>query len=403
MNHAQAEEIITDWRFQELKYRQECSNVFNIVGQTHTEHWHSSFISWLLDPNSSLGLGHFPLARLLNRYIIRNPQSQMTLGDIFSFDLDDVKFVTEKSCRIDKDKTRSIDIYGESEELIIVIENKVTSRENYNGTAIGQTQDYYNYVEAHKTKKQKVFYFFITPDPSQKPFDKHFVQITYQELYDCIIAKCIMHPQIQEKSKYLLEQYASNLREAVHNSPMALVNIDTCKELYEAYAAEFDEIFEVVERTSSVASSQELPCVLYNRYGKIFDEIFLSVENYERTPKSNVKRQIVTFTDLYQAGIVTDGMQFTMDYAGITYYAKAVVANDRINCYLQVLDENKEAYRDEAGNIIGTYENSSKAGVDVINLYRKKHNIQPFIATLRGTIYWKNQEGKTVKDLIDSM
>lgn len=402
MNLSQIEALITDSRFQELKYRQERSNVFNIVGQTHTEHWHSSFLSWLFDPHSSLGLGHFPLARLLNQYLIKKTETSITLKELFAYNLNDVRFVTEKTCLI-SDKKRSIDVYGESDEVIIVIENKVAARENYNGTEVGQTKDYYDYVEQNKTEKQKVFYFFITAVPSQKAYDEHYVQITYQELYDNIIAKCICHPQLHEESKYLLEQYASNLREPVHGSPMALVNIDVCKEIYEDYTAELDEIFTKVNSSIEIASSSDLACIIYNRYGKIFDEIYLSVENYGNTPKSGIKRQIVTFTDMYRAGVVTDGMPFTMEYDGVTYYAKAAVARNKKECFLQVLDENRQAYKDASGEIVGTYESSSKAGVDVINLYRKKHNIQPKVATLRGTIYWKNQDGKTVKDLIDSM
>lgn len=98
VTYAQIENLITDSRFQELKFRQEKTNIFTIVGQTHTEHWHSSFMSWLFDANSSLRLGHFPLARLLTLYMIKNPDCGFNLRDIYNWDLDAVKFVTEKKC-----------------------------------------------------------------------------------------------------------------------------------------------------------------------------------------------------------------------------------------------------------------------------------------------------------------
>lgn len=60
VTYSELERLITDARFQNLKFRQEKTNVFTIVGQTHTEHWHSSFMAWLLDAHSSLRLGHFP-------------------------------------------------------------------------------------------------------------------------------------------------------------------------------------------------------------------------------------------------------------------------------------------------------------------------------------------------------
>lgn len=214
------------------------------MGQTHTEHWHSAFISWLLDPNTSLGLGHFPVARLLNLYMIKNPDSDFSLQDLYDADLEKLHFVTEKTFYIADGKKRSIDVYGESDEMVLVIENKVKAMENYNGSEIGQTEDYYNYVEEHKKPGQKTFYFFMTPNPKQQAFHGGYTQITYQELYDCIIAKCLEHPQLNKDGKYLLEQYANNLREPVHNSPMALVNVDLCKDIYETHQGILDEIWQ---------------------------------------------------------------------------------------------------------------------------------------------------------------
>ena len=186
ITYSQIENLITDYRFQNLKYCQEKTNVFTIVGQTHTEHWHSSFIRWLLDAHSSMRLGHFPLARLLTLYMIKNPESGFNLRDIYKWNLDNVKFVTEKDATY-HGKKRFIDIYGESDELIIVIENKVNARENYNNSDRGQTMDYYNYVEANKKSGQRALYFFITADQKQMPYANMYVQISYQEMYDNII------------------------------------------------------------------------------------------------------------------------------------------------------------------------------------------------------------------------
>lgn len=406
MNYSQIEKLVTDSRFQQLKFRQEKTNVFTIVGQTHTEHWHSSFMSWLLDANSSMRLGHFPLARLLNLYMIKKPDCGFTLRDIYKWNLDNVKFQTEKDASING-KKRSIDVYGESDELIIVIENKVNARENYNNSDVGQTKDYFDYVELHKTDKQRALYFFITADQKKNSYADMYVQITYQEMYDSIISKCIEHPQVSDDGKYLLEQYSANLRETIHNSntPMALVNVNLCKSIYDDYSEELDEMFMLVEGTESIKLSDEPACVAYDHYQSVFDEIFLSVdEKYGKTPKSRLERQIVTFTELYQNKVVTDGMEFTMKYDGVTYYARAKVSNDKKRCFLQVLDENKNPYFDEnTKKIIGLYDSSSAAGIDVINLYRKNHNIPDRVKTLRGTTYWINENGKTIKELIDQI
>ena len=133
MTIEQAELLLASKEFQQLKYFQEKTNVFTIVGQTHTEHWHSSFMSWLLDPGSSLCLGHYPLVRLLTLYMIKNEKAELSLKEIFDMKLDDVRFQTEKTFFTSDKKKRSIDVFGESDQLILVIENKVKARENMNG------------------------------------------------------------------------------------------------------------------------------------------------------------------------------------------------------------------------------------------------------------------------------
>lgn len=404
ITYSEIENIITDSRFQNLKYRQEKTNVFTIVGQTHTEHWHSSFISWLLDAHSSLRLGHFPLARLLTMYMIKNPECGFDLRDIYRWKLDDVKFCTEKDATYDG-KKRSIDVYGESDELIIVIENKVNAKENYNKSEQGQTIDYYNYVEANKKPDQRALYFFITADQKQNAYADMYVQISYQEMYDGIISKCMEHPQVSEDGRYLLEQYAANLRETIHNSntPMALVNIPLCKELYDTYSEILDGIFEAAENETDITSSTNPACIAYEHYQSIFDEIFLSVdERFGRTPNTKLQRQVMSFTELYKRGAVTDGMLFTMKYDGEIYYARAVLSDNKKECFFQVLDEKKRPFVEEGtGRILGIYENSSPAGVDVINMRRQQKGIEARIKTLRGTVYWINENGMSIKDLID--
>lgn len=405
MTIEQIESLVSSRYFQQLKYFQKKANVFTIVGQTHTEHWHSSFMSWLLDPNSSLCLGHFPLVRLLSLYMSKEDNPDISLQDVFDMHLDDMHFETEKTFFTKDRQRRAIDVYGESKELVLVIENKVKARENMNGTDIGQTKDYRDYVEEHKQLGQKVICLFITPDPKQKPYDKSYTQITYQELYDSVIAKCIEHPQVNKDGLYLLEQYANNLREPVHGSPMALVNIKLCNKIYDIYSEILDEIFTDVEQSNKYVTSEKISCVAYYHYQNVFDEIFLSLDEkqYGRTPNSSVKRKIVSFTDLYNAGKINDGTEFVMQYDGVEHYAVAEFDESDGECYLLLLDDNRKPYFNAKGNKIGYYKAASQAGIDAVNIYRKRHQIDSRIDSLNGPVYWRTKNGTTVKSLIDSL
>lgn len=401
MKHELAEELITDPSFQQLKYKQEKANVFTVVGQTHTEHWHSSFIKWLLDPKSSMGLGHFPVARLISLAIIHKPDCGFSIKDLFELQLDDIRFETEKTFRWNGGK-RSIDIYGESEEVIIVIENKVSARENYNNTERGQTQDYYEYVEQNKKPGQRTLYFFITPDPVQKSYSDRYIKILYQELYDKIIAKCIQHPQISEQSKYLLEQYSSNLRELVHGMfPMALVNYDLCTALNKEYKDVLSDIFNAVARNEG-RKEDEVAVVLYNHYKNIFDEIFLTlVEDYGIIPDGKTRRKVATFTDLYNAGLINEDTRYSLEVDGQVFYAKTLALTDG-EYRLQLLKDYDTPYLDEKGHVVGVYRTHVQAALDAVNIHRKEQGKEQ-VDLLRGSVCWKTDNGLTIQELIDKL
>src|SRR5438552_5256024 len=57
--------LVHDPIFVAFELEQEAPSIFNAVGRTHTETWHSALLGWLFDPNSSHALGAFPLSRLL--------------------------------------------------------------------------------------------------------------------------------------------------------------------------------------------------------------------------------------------------------------------------------------------------------------------------------------------------
>lgn len=58
-------QLISDSAFLRLQESFEKQSLFQLLGFGHCETMHSSFISWLLSPTSSLNLGTFPLKRFL--------------------------------------------------------------------------------------------------------------------------------------------------------------------------------------------------------------------------------------------------------------------------------------------------------------------------------------------------
>ena len=179
------------------------------------------------------------LERLLSLYEQKQDEKRITYDDIDNMDYDSFEFQTEKSLKnvsMVGWKDGSVDVYGSNDDYVIVIENKVTASEQVRG-GIGQTEMYYDEIERKKESGQKVVYIFVTPDPTQKPRSSHFVQITYQEIYDRVICPCIDNPNISSDSRY-------------------------------------------------------------KKYQQVFDEIFMSVEVYAETPDASVQRKVITFDSL---------------------------------------------------------------------------------------------------------
>lgn len=67
--------------------------------------------------------------------------------------------------------------------------------------------------------------------------------------------------------------------------------------------------------------------------------------NMEENQIRKLQRQVVNFTELFKRGTEKDCMKFTMKYYGDLYYFWGVLADNKRDCYCQVLDEDKTIYR----------------------------------------------------------
>ncbi len=92
-----------------------------------------------------------------------------------------------------------------------------------------------------------------------------------------------------------------------------------------------------------------------------------------------------------------------MEYDGVRHFAVADYDEDEKECYMLLLDENKNFYFNSKGQKIGFYKAPSQAGVDAVNIYRKKHQTGKKIDTLNGPAYWMTKDGVTLKALMDSL
>src|SRR3954465_10560116 len=115
--------LIDDTDFQSLDARFGRFNLFEAVGAVRGELRHSDFLSFILSPGRSHGLGSLPLQRLLRAILARTPIDRRPLRslEIAVGDLDGAVVYRERD-RID------LLVEVRALKLVVAIENKIRAR-----------------------------------------------------------------------------------------------------------------------------------------------------------------------------------------------------------------------------------------------------------------------------------
>lgn len=150
-------------------------NIAEIMNRHHLENQHSNIISFLIDPEE----------------IHNHPEFGTKFLDLLK--KKGLNITGEKICNtVREDSTddlRRIDIFVETENEYIIIENKVYADDQDN-----QIHDYIEYVKEKYSADEKVFVVYLNPwgyDPSEKSIspeelanlknEKHFITLSYSE------------------------------------------------------------------------------------------------------------------------------------------------------------------------------------------------------------------------------
>lgn len=227
------EALESDNDFRTLKQKYESPNEFTIMGNKRREEWHSSFVSWLLNPKQNHKLGKFPLEKFLE--LVESKGENL---EIDKTDIADMKFETEHRTN----GGRKIDIFGISRSLVLVIENKIKASETFKN-GIPQSNDYYKYCE-EKYKDRQRCYILLKAFSNSSVANENFISITYQELFDEVIKPACENCQKLkiEDTKRVLEQYALDISNPFTNSTLATTQKDISCEIYKKHAEIIEKI-----------------------------------------------------------------------------------------------------------------------------------------------------------------
>ncbi len=272
----QIESILTllhDPTFIRFDLKQRAPSIFNAVGRTHTETWHSALLGWLLNPNSSHGLGTFPLSKFILLLKITDNftteqrgidlRSLLALGDL------SVARVRPNEQELQEASTKEsgrFDVFVDNikfpplEEVQILIEMKVKSKIN-----ISQCNKYIAFVEEKKKENKLVLPVFVAPTGSLIGSAKKllgnetWLKVDFQSLYDDIIEPSLQHPQISNFGQYTLREYVKTLKfRPTGEEPMATSQEEKrmVEELLSKHAKAIRALYEIIsEQDESIRPS----------------------------------------------------------------------------------------------------------------------------------------------------
>lgn len=339
----QLNKLISDPDFLCLQESFEKESLFQLLGFGHRETMHSSFISWLLSPMSSLNLGTFPLKRFLYYISEENVLSKKTIFDFDliesdSLQLEELEVATEVAAsavipETNQELRARFDLYMTNDLVRIIVENKVLARENKD-----QTETYTKILKHMDDSYQYEIKVFLSPDATVKPNCPEFIQVDYQGLYDFVILPCLNHPKISTANKNILGEYIHNLRMVYKgvNKPMARVNDELCVAIYDKYKDVLDEIFDAVKnetpekrkvKTSSPIRKSNISWKeIYSRLNE--DEKFLEATYGGSVTKAEI--------DLTSGKILFEGREYSSPSAAAiaaVNYVQGENYTDRYNGY----------------------------------------------------------------------
>ena len=225
------EKLLEDDELEKLEELADEFNIFTALGVVHSEIRHSNFLSWLLNPAESHGLGDYFLAAFLKKLTLKASSLGIegpSLFDIDSWNLDDAEVLRE---------WRSIDILIRSDDhqFVCALENKVHS-----GEGADQLARYRATVKAEFATYSHLFAYLTVEGAT--PSEEDYVPFSYEEiasLVDTVIER--KKDKLGSEILAFISHYKEMLRRyIVEDSEIQKI----CTRIYRRHKKALDLIFE---------------------------------------------------------------------------------------------------------------------------------------------------------------
>lgn len=190
--------------------------VFDILGITRKETCHSNFLKWMMDVNSSHGLGEYSLRKFLE-LLVTIDKSKIDDEELVkvivtgAYRLSNVE-VNREQMTIDKDGR--IDLFirfkisynGTKDKVInLIIENKIES-----GTNGPQLENYEKFSKEITKEHDKTLLIYLYPEYNNSAKHDSYLKVTYQNLVSRVLEPCLTKIT-DDNVKHLIEEYICSI------------------------------------------------------------------------------------------------------------------------------------------------------------------------------------------------
>lgn len=304
--------LLHDPVFLKFEAEQESPTIFNAVGRTHTETWHSALLGWLLDPQGSHGLGIYPLQRLL-LLLSRSDWHQPALRKLQPAQLLATGDLSQAIVRPNERELSEVgvadvgkfDVYVSKmtmlpwTEVRLLIEVKVEA-------PIGKTQcrKYMQYIHTQEADNVAILPVFLAPEayfignPEDLFGDPEWMTVSFQTLYDEIIEPCLRYHALSSFGLYTLTEYVKTLKYRQKGKQLVVAQSD--RDLIDALIAQHRPAIDALYEILSQQSQEYDTSALQQQSSK--GTIKIKVGEWETEQKSIAKLYRATLKHLYELG-----------------------------------------------------------------------------------------------------
>ena len=220
--------LLDDVDFDRLDLGLKKPNIFSILKISRNEIRHSNFLSWLLNPKESHGLGDIFLKRFLREVFSSDKFDGISQVDVEGLDFTRVDVLREWN---------NIDILISTSELVVCVENKVFSKDHSN-----QLLRYRKIIEEHFPNKTQTFV-YLNPEGEESseevenyyPLSYEFIVETLERILEVYIDS--MKTQVVQ----YIRDYVTTLKQDIMGTDKL---VDISRKIYSNHKELLDFILE---------------------------------------------------------------------------------------------------------------------------------------------------------------